>query len=34
VTFGVVDVHDCTVIEIDNLEDLRRAEAMMTAAGQ
>jgi len=29
VRFGVVDVHDCTVIEIDNLDDLRRAETMV-----
>lgn len=32
VPFGIVDVHDCTVIEIDNVEDLRRAEVMMSQA--
>jgi choline kinase len=32
VPFGIVDVHDCTVIEIDNVEDLRRAEVMMAQA--
>jgi choline kinase len=31
-TFGIVDVHDCTVIEIDNLADLQRAEAMVRGA--
>ena len=29
VPFGIVDVHDCTVLEIDNAEDLRRAEALL-----
>lgn len=29
--FGIVDVHDCTVIEIDNVEDLARAEALVAA---
>lgn len=32
VGFGIVDVHDCTVIEIDNLADLERAEAMVRGA--
>ncbi len=32
VTFGIVDVHDCTVMEIDNLVDLARAEALLAAA--
>ncbi len=32
VTFGIVDVHDCTVIEIDNLADLARAEALVAGA--
>jgi L-glutamine-phosphate cytidylyltransferase len=32
VGFGIVDVHDCTVIEIDNLDDLQRAEAMVRGA--
>lgn len=27
--FGIVDVHDCSVLEIDNVEDLRRAEALL-----
>jgi choline kinase len=27
--FGIVDVHDCTVLEIDNALDLRRAEALL-----
>ncbi|MBP6627993.1 MAG: phosphocholine cytidylyltransferase family protein [Kofleriaceae bacterium] len=31
VVFGVVDVHDCTVTEIDNVEDLARADAMLRA---
>jgi choline kinase len=31
VRFGIVDVHDCTVIEIDNVEDLARAEALVAA---
>lgn len=31
--FGIVDVHDCTVIEIDNVEDLARAEALVAARG-
>jgi len=34
VEFGIVDVHDCTVVEIDNLADLARAEAMVAAAGR
>jgi len=29
VPFGIVDVHDCTVLEIDDVEDLRRAEVLM-----
>ena len=29
VPFGLVDVHDCTVLEIDTVEDLRRAEALL-----
>ncbi len=29
--FGIVDVHDCTVTEIDNVADLERAEAMLRA---
>ncbi len=29
VPFGIVDVHDCTVLEIDTVEDLRRAEALL-----
>jgi choline kinase len=33
VPFGIVDVHDCTVLEIDNVEDLRRAEALLRQAG-
>ncbi len=28
--FGIVDVHDCKVLEIDNVEDLRRAEELMS----
>lgn len=28
--FGIVDVHDCTVIEIDDIADLQRAEAMVS----
>ena len=32
VPFGIVDVHDCTVLEIDNVEDLRRAEALLAQA--
>jgi choline kinase len=32
VPFGIVDVHDCTVLEIDNVEDLRRAEALLARA--
>lgn len=32
VGFGIVDVHDCTVIEIDDLADLQRAEAMVRGA--
>jgi choline kinase len=27
--FGIVDVHDCGVTEIDDVNDLRRAEAML-----
>lgn len=33
VPFGVVDVHDCAVLEIDTVEDLRRAEALLSRAG-
>lgn len=33
VPFGIVDVHDCTVLEIDNVEDLRRAEALLARSG-
>jgi choline kinase len=33
VPFGIVDVHDCTVLEIDNVEDLRRAEALLARPG-
>ena len=29
VPFGIVDVHDCTVLEIDTVEDLQRAEALL-----
>lgn len=29
VRFGIVDVHDCTVTEIDNVADLARAEEML-----
>lgn len=29
VRFGIVDVHDCTVTEIDDVADLARAEAML-----
>src|SRR5665647_1950765 len=29
VPFGIVDVHDCTVLEIDTVEDLRRAEVLL-----
>lgn len=29
VSFGIVDVHDCTVLEIDNALDLQRAEALL-----
>ncbi len=29
VRFGIVDVHDCTVTEIDNVADLERAEEML-----
>ncbi len=29
IAFEVVDVHDCTVLEIDNVEDLRRAEELL-----
>ncbi len=29
VPFGIVNVHDCTVLEIDDVEDLRRAEALL-----
>lgn len=34
VPFGIVDVHDCTVLEIDNVEDLRRAEALLQAGAR
>ena len=33
VPFGIVDVHDCTVLEIDTVEDLRRAEALLARSG-
>lgn len=29
VPFGIVDVHDCTVLEVDNVTDLRRAEDLL-----
>lgn len=32
VPFGIVDVHDCMVIEIDNIDDLRRAEQLIARA--
>ncbi len=32
VAFEIVDVHDCTVLEIDNIEDLRRAEELLRRA--
>jgi choline kinase len=32
VPFDIVDVHDCAVLEIDNAEDLRRAEALLAQA--
>jgi choline kinase len=32
VPFGIVDVHDCTVLEIDTVDDLRRAEALLERA--
>ncbi len=32
VPFGIVDVHDCTVLEIDDAEDLRRAEVLLAQA--
>lgn len=32
IRFEIVDVHDCTVLEIDNVEDLRRAEALLARA--
>ena len=31
VRFGIVDVHDCTVTEIDNVADLARAEELLRA---
>jgi choline kinase len=31
-SFEIVDVHDCTVIEIDDVVDLKRAEAMVRGA--
>lgn len=33
VRFGIVDVHDCSVIEIDNVADLANAEALLRARG-
>lgn len=33
VRFGIVDVHDCTVLEIDDAADLARAEALLARAG-
>lgn len=30
--FGIVDVHDCTVLEIDDLADLARAEDILRSA--
>lgn len=33
VEFGIVDVSDCTVHEIDTVEDLRRVEAILAKAG-
>ncbi|MEZ4402810.1 MAG: phosphocholine cytidylyltransferase family protein [Kofleriaceae bacterium] len=33
VRFDIVDVHDCSVTEIDNVEDLARADAMLRARG-
>lgn len=33
VPFGIVDVHDCTVLEIDTVEDLRRAEGLLARSG-
>jgi choline kinase len=32
VPFGIVDVHDCSVIEVDNVTDLRRAEDLLRTA--
>jgi choline kinase len=32
VAFGIVDVHDCPVTEIDNVDDLARAEALVADA--
>lgn len=32
-SFGIVDVADCEALEIDDLADLRRAEAKLTARG-
>jgi L-glutamine-phosphate cytidylyltransferase len=33
VRFDIVDVHDCTVLEIDDAADLARAEALLSRAG-
>jgi choline kinase len=33
VPFGIVDVRDCAVLEIDTVEDLRRAEALLEKTG-
>ena len=33
VPFRIVDVRDCAVLEIDTVEDLRRAEALLAASG-
>jgi choline kinase len=31
IAVSIVDVHDCSVLEIDTIEDLRRAEALLAA---
>lgn len=33
VPFGIVDVRDCAVLEIDTVEDLRRAEDLLAKSG-
>jgi choline kinase len=33
VPFGIVDVRDCAVLEIDTVEDLRRAEELLAKSG-